>query len=58
MAATSIKIKIGTINCQGIKTNVTKRRLIFDLAKLNKIDILLLQQTNLRSHEEKKIKAE
>ena len=58
MAATSIKIKIGTINCQGIKTNVTKRRLIFDLVKLNKIDILLLQETNLRSHEEKKIKAE
>ena len=50
--------RVGSINCAGLRTDQIKRNIIFNLAKQNKIDILLLQETNLRSHEEKKIKRE
>ena len=58
LMATTIKTRVGSINCAGLRTDQIKRNIIFNLAKQNKIDILLLQETNLRSHEEKKIKRE
>ena len=58
LMAITIKIRVGSLNCAGFRTDQVKRKLIFDLAIQNKIDIFLLQETNLRSHEEKKIKHE
>lgn len=52
------KIRIGTLNCGGFRKEKTKRKLIFDLARENQIDILILQETNIQSQEEKKIKIE
>ena len=52
------KIRLGTLNCGGFRLEREKRKLIFEMATLHKIDILLLQETNLRSQDEKKTKME
>ena len=56
--ATNQTIRLATLNCAGINTNKEKRELIFDRAKNLKVDILLMQETNIPNHEEKKIKIE
>ena len=53
-----ISLKIATLNCRGLRYDPTDRRIIFDLAKQNKVDILMLQETNLRLQDEKKLSDE
>ena len=51
-------IKIATLNCKGIRADPTKRTAIFDLVHQNRVDILILQETNLRHQDETRIKNE
>lgn len=51
-------IRLGTINCGGFSQEHAKRRAILDKAKNEKIDILLLQETNLKGQDEEKVKNE
>ena len=54
----AIKVKIGTLNCHGLRNDKEKRKLIFDLATQIKLDILILQETNLRDQDEENVKRE
>ena len=51
----AVYLKIATLNTGGLRSSAEKRTAIFDLIKENKIDICLLQETNLETHEEKMI---
>ena len=49
----TIFLKIATLNTGGLSSSAEKRVAIFNSIKENKIDICLLQETNLEPHEEK-----
>ena len=51
----SVFLKIATLNTGGLRSSSEKLTTIFDQIKENKIDICLIQETNLEPHEEKRI---
>ena len=50
-------LKVGTLNCQGI-SDPYKRSSIFSLIRSKNLDVVVLQETNIKPHEENMVRVE
>ena len=50
--------RIGSLNCGGFSLSLEQRKTVYEILKENRVDIAILQETNIKPEDQVKIKRE